>query len=215
MSPTPRDIERFVVLAATDDSPAAHEVLRVAANFARAAVGGELHLVHVIENLPPPALLVPRPTGLGISASEITAAARRRLDEQAAEARTQFGGRIVTHVTAGSAWKQVLQAAIDLQADVILVGTHGRKGLERMVLGSVAERVTRSASCPVVVVRRKDYHASVPPEIEPACPDCLRTQRETHGATLWCERHSQHHPRADLHYEVPESFGMGSQLIRP
>lgn len=215
MSPSPAEISRFVVLAALDASEAAHEIVRVAANLARGVAGGELHLVHVVEDLPPPASLVPAPLGIGVSSTEIIAEARKRIEGLAAEARGLFAGRLSTHVAAGSAWKQILQVAVDVQADLLVVGTHGRHGVKRLLLGSVAEAVTRKASCPVLVVREKDYHAFVPPEIEPACPDCVAVQQRTGGAQLWCERHSQHHPHAHLHYEVPESFGLGSQLFRP
>ncbi len=142
-----------------------------------------------MEDLPPPVSFVPRPVGLGVSTLEIVGAARRRLDRASAEARGSFDGRIVCHLTAGSAWKQILQTAIDVQADVVLVGTHGRSGLKRMLLGSCAESVVRKASCPVIVVRTKDYHSHVPPEIEPACGECLRAQLESGGEKLWCERH--------------------------
>ncbi len=214
MSPAHGETARFVVLAAVDASEAAHEVLRVGANFARATRGGELHLVHVVEDLPPPVSIAPPPAGLGVTSDEIVAAARKHVEALAAEARTQFRGRLSTHVAAGSAWKQILQVAIDVQADLVIVGTHGRSGVKRLLLGSVAESVVRKASCPVLVVREKDYHAFVPPEIEPACPECLAKQRETGGSRLWCDRHAQHHPHAHLHYEIPESFGLGSQLVR-
>jgi nucleotide-binding universal stress UspA family protein len=206
---------RFVVLGAVDDGPLAREIVRVSASFARMTPGGELHLIHVLENLPPRVSAVPAPIGLGITTAEIAAEARKRLDELSAVARAEFTGRVVGHLAAGSSWREILQVAIDLQADVVLVGTHGRTGVKRLLLGSVAETVVRKASCPVIVVRPKDYHAFVPPEIEPPCPDCLRVQQETSGARLWCERHSEHHPRAHVHYELPEGFGAGSQLIRP
>jgi nucleotide-binding universal stress UspA family protein len=213
MSPTEQP-PRFVVLGAVDDGPLAREVVRVSANFARSAPGGELHLIRVLENLPPRVSVVPAPVGLGVTTAEIAAEARKRLDELSAVARAQFKGRIVGHLAAGSAWREILQVAIDLQADVVLVGTHGRTGVKRLLVGSVAESVVRKASCPVIVVRPKDYRAFVPPEIEPACPDCLRVQQETAGARLWCERHSEHHPRAHVHYDLPEGSGAGSQLTR-
>jgi nucleotide-binding universal stress UspA family protein len=194
---------RFVVLAAVDGSPLEREVVRVGANFARSAMGGELHLVQVVEDLPPPVALVPAPLGLGVTTAEVVATARRRLDHVAADARTQFAGRIVEHLAAGSAWKQILQIALDVQADVLLVGTHGRTGIKRMLLGSVAEAVVRRASCPVITVRAKDYHAFVPAEIEPACSDCLRAQHETNGARLWCDAHaSSDEHRGHIHYEA-------------
>jgi nucleotide-binding universal stress UspA family protein len=206
---------RFVVLAAVDDSEAAHGVVGAAANLARTSAGGELHLVHVIEDMPPPVAVVPRPAGLGITAWELETAASRRLGAQAIEAREEFKGRIVTHLAAGVAWKQILQVATDLQADVIVLSTHGRSGIKRAVIGSVAETVVRKASCPVVVVRDKDYHGLLPPEIEPPCPACVATQRESGGSRLWCDRHSQHHPRPHTYHELPEGFGAGSQLLRP
>jgi nucleotide-binding universal stress UspA family protein len=198
-SPKPR----FVVLAAINESPLEREVVRVAANFARAIPGGELHLVKVVEDMPPPVSVVPAPLGLGVTTAEIVAAARKRLDDVSGEARAQYSGRLVEHLAAGSAWKQILQLAIDLQADLLLVGTHGRTGIKRAVLGSVAEAVVRRASCPVIVVRPKDYHSSVPPEIEPACPDCLRAQRETNGARLWCDQHvGGDKRRGHVHFEA-------------
>jgi nucleotide-binding universal stress UspA family protein len=197
--------ERFVILAAVDEGPLDDEVVRASANFAR-MVQGEIHLVRVLEDLPLPVGFVPRPPGLGITTGEITASARKGLDELAAKAHgSGFAGRVAVHLAAGSASKQILQIASHVQADVILVGTHGRKGIKRMLLGSVAEAVVRRASCPVLVVRPKDYHAFLPPEIEPACTDCLRVQNETKGASLWCPRHSEHSAPGHTGYELPAS----------
>jgi nucleotide-binding universal stress UspA family protein len=203
---------RFVVLAAIDRGPLDAEVVRVSANFAQDIRGGELHLIHVIEDLPPPVGFVPRPAGLGITAGEITASGRKCLEELATTARSSFTGPVVGHLVAGSASKQILQVASDLQADVVLVGTHGRKGIKRMLLGSVAEAVVRKASCPVIVVRVKDYHGFLPPEIEPGCTDCLRVQNETHGAGLWCARHAEGNPRAHVCYELPKDGAEGAKL---
>lgn len=180
---------RFVVLGAVDDGPLAHEVARIGANFARLVPGGELHLIHVLEHLPPPVSSVPAATGLGVTAAEMKAEACRRLDELLALARGEFAGRIVGHLAAGSAWREIIQVATDLQADVVVVGTHGRTGVTRFVVGSVAESVVRRASCPVIVVRPKDYQGRVPAEVEP--------------------------PRAHVHYELPEGFGPESHPIRP
>ena len=166
MSPARAATGRFVVLAALDGSEAASEIVRVAANLARNTPGGELHLVHVVENLPAPVTLVPAPLGLGVTAVEMMADGRKRIQALAVEARSSFGGRLLTHVASGSACKQILQVAIDVQADLLVVGTHGRGGVKRVLLGSVAETVVRKASCPVLVVREKDYHAFVPPEIQ-------------------------------------------------
>jgi nucleotide-binding universal stress UspA family protein len=58
--------------------------------------------------------------------------------------------RYETLVTRGDPAEQVLNAARSLEADLIVMGTHGRKGLSHLVLGSVAERVVRESPVPVL-----------------------------------------------------------------
>jgi nucleotide-binding universal stress UspA family protein len=85
--------------------------------------------------------------------------------------------RVHTHLRFGAAADEIADLATDLEADLIVVGTHSRRGMERLLLGSVAERVVRIAPCPVVVVREKA--ASNIPKIQPPCPSCveIRTAR--------------------------------------
>jgi nucleotide-binding universal stress UspA family protein len=66
-------------------------------------------------------------------------------------------GRVVTHARIGSAVDTLLQMAVDYDADLLIVGTHGRRGLVRLSLGSVAERLMREARCAVLVSRPKNY----------------------------------------------------------
>jgi len=54
----------------------------------------------------------------------------------------------------GDAHEATLRVAQEIQADLIVMGTHGRTGLGRLVMGSVAEQVVRKATCPVLTVRR-------------------------------------------------------------
>ena len=61
------------------------------------------------------------------------------------------------HARIGRPAQAIVQVAVDYDADLILVGTHGRRGLERLLLGSVAGDVARNASCPVWVARPKDH----------------------------------------------------------
>ena len=105
--------------------------------------------------------------------------------------------------------------AAHLDADIVFVGTHNRMGIKRVALGSVAETIAHHARCPVLIVRPKEHGVQPESTIEPPCPDCVRAQEESHGARLWCARHGTRHPRAHVHYEVPESFGVGSMLVRP
>lgn len=68
--------------------------------------------------------------------------------------------RILAAVDFGEPAERILALAKSLDADLIVVGTHGRRGVERLMLGSVAETVLRNAHCPVLVVREKQ-HAKV------------------------------------------------------
>lgn len=65
--------------------------------------------------------------------------------------------RIHPHVRIGEAADTMLQAAIDYDADLLVVGTNARRGLDRMLLGSVSEKLVRTACCPVLVARPKNY----------------------------------------------------------
>lgn len=66
-------------------------------------------------------------------------------------------GAVHPHARIGKPANALVQVAVDYDADLILVGTHGRRGLERLLLGSVAQEVVRNASCPVWVARPKDH----------------------------------------------------------
>ena len=57
---------------------------------------------------------------------------------------------------------QIVRAAADLKADLIVLGTHGRSGLKHALFGSVAEKVVRKAPCPVLSVRHPDHKFEMP-----------------------------------------------------
>jgi hypothetical protein len=137
------------------------------------------------------------------------------LDQRAAEANAKSGVAVIGHLGEGDPSRVIAQMASDLDADVLFVGTHGRRGMARWVMGSIAEQLVRRAPCPVYVAREKTHGTSAGAEVEPPCPDCLALQRATQGAKLWCPRHEQRHPRPHLHYKAVDGFGAGSSLIRP
>jgi nucleotide-binding universal stress UspA family protein len=66
----------------------------------------------------------------------------------------------------GSAAPEILRLAEESHADLIVLGTHGRRGLSRLLMGSVAEEVLRRAACPVLTVKTPVAE----PAAEPACP---------------------------------------------
>jgi hypothetical protein len=65
--------------------------------------------------------------------------------------------RCQTHLCRGVAGPEILTTAKELAIDLIILSTHGRKGLERMLLGSTAEQIVRHAACPILVVRPNEH----------------------------------------------------------
>lgn len=65
--------------------------------------------------------------------------------------------QIKGHARIGDPVATLLQMCVDYDADLLVVGTHGRSGIDRMLVGSVAEQLVRKARCPVLVARPKDY----------------------------------------------------------
>jgi len=199
---------RSVILVGMDFSETSMVALRAAEDIARYTPNAELHLAHAFE---PGVSLASRELGPSSQLTEDLSKAREELNKLV-EAATRGPARVMGHLLVGSPAKAIVQLASDISADLLVVGTHGRTGFDRLMFGSVAEKVVRAAPCPVLTVRPK----TVPiwEQIEPPCPACVTVQRTTSGATLWCEQHSQHHPRAHTYRETPPSFGMGAQTFR-
>jgi len=85
--------------------------------------------------------------------TELTAVIRAAFEARDAEQAVHF----FVHTRIGSPAEEILLTARDVGADMIIVGSHGRTGVKRMLLGSVSERVVREAECPVIVARTKTY----------------------------------------------------------
>jgi len=60
---------------------------------------------------------------------------------------------VETIVVKGVPFNEIINAATEINVDLIVIGTHGRTGLSHVMLGSVAEKVVRKATCPVLTVR--------------------------------------------------------------
>ena len=73
--------------------------------------------------------------------------------DRAANTLASAGLSVTTSVATGDARSMILQEAVRWQADLIVLGSHGRKGLGRFFLGSVSEAVARHAHCSVQIVR--------------------------------------------------------------
>lgn len=140
------------ILVPTDLSEGAEAALDYACELA-AKLGATLHLVHVIGI---PSLGVPE---LGVAVTSTVIDQLITEDQTAVDAladarrdRVTFGQVLLK---TGDARDVIDQTAKELGIDLIVMGTHGRRGIRRALLGSVAESIVRSAPCPVLTVRNE------------------------------------------------------------
>jgi nucleotide-binding universal stress UspA family protein len=152
------------ILHPTDFSEASDDAFQVACALARAR-GAGLHVLHVLHVA----------GHLVVSRVEGSPDAEHDQEEPTTklhEIRPEDAGIPVEHqlLLGGDPATEILRIAQAIQADLIVMGTHGRTGLRRLLLGSVAEQVVRRASCPVVTVKGpRPHHAPAQPPAVPAC----------------------------------------------
>ena len=213
-TPSSRQVAKYILLAAIDESAAAAWVIEAARQQARAIPGIEIHLAHAIEPLAAPAVALGGAMITLPSSSELMKQGREYLERWA----VALGGEnhtVRTHLLVGDPGGEVLKLAGEVEADLLVVGTHDPGRIERLLFGSVAERLVRAAPCAVLVTRQKRPDVANVPAIEPVCPQCQEAREKSGGEQMWCARHSEHHPRAHTYGESAGSFGVGSSTFRP
>ena len=131
------------ILCPVDLDQTSLAAVSVAAALARGH-NATVHLLHVL----------PLAVEEAFSFGEIESAARTKL-ERIGHQRLKVGTRYELLVVTGDPAFEVLQTAKRLGTDLIVMATHGRRGVRRLVLGSVAEHVVREAQCPVLTVKPK------------------------------------------------------------
>jgi nucleotide-binding universal stress UspA family protein len=136
------------ILIAVDGSPIAAHAADVGIELAR-SLGGEVALIHVVD---PAQNWAPES---GVPAAELVKLAEQDGKRLLADLRLRatLPAPPLEFVQVGKPASEIVKAAKDWPADIIVIGSHGRGGISRLLLGSVAERVMRHASCPVLVVR--------------------------------------------------------------
>ena len=136
------------ILIAVDESPIAAHAADVGAQLAT-ALGAELARVSVVD---PTQTVAP---DSGVPAADLIALAEKDAKRLLAgfQQRAPQGNPSLEFVAVGKPASEIVKAAQEWPADVIVIGSHGRHGLERALLGSVAEGVMRHAPCSVLVVR--------------------------------------------------------------
>lgn len=207
MATTSVDGKPYIIVVGVDFSEASELAVHRAFELASEREQSELHLVNVVQTYGPQ-VAYEMPMDASALTVLTTAEARTRFKAYADQAVARFTAqnagqrlsRVFTHVRFDSVADEIAQLAADLEADLVVVGTHGRRGLSRMLLGSSAEATVRLAPCPVLVVRPKALPDS-PPRIEPPCPDCVAARTASGGSEMWCERHRERHGQRHTYYQ--------------
>jgi len=171
-----REPYRIVVGVAFDET--GDQALVEAIRIARDHPNDELHPVHVVETTPT------HDAGRLAQLADLAETARDHLRKRVLEiVDVLYPGEsweqsFVLHVRIGRAAEALEQVAVDVNADLLVIGTHGRKGVERFFLGSVAETLMNKAHLSVLVARPKDFtglpqteHAEPPRPGESLRPD--------------------------------------------
>jgi nucleotide-binding universal stress UspA family protein len=149
------------ILAAVDFSRYSEAVLEHALAIAD-LYAAEVHVMHAWQ-IPPiasPELLAAGPAGVLGFDEHVRAEAERTLRNFVAPFASRRDLRIHTCLALGEPAERIVSLAKDGDYDLIVMGTHGRTGLDRFVMGSIAEKVVRRATCPVLTVRDRSKEAA-------------------------------------------------------
>lgn len=145
------------IVVAYDFSPSSQEALRQAVDF---ATRGTQHVLQIAAVLDPHDRMIIAGESEPPTYETADKVQKLILDQVTAA----FAGRpteapieFFVHARIGKAAVEVLALAAEVGADHIFIGSHGKTGVERLVLGSVSERVVREAKCPVTVARARTY----------------------------------------------------------
>jgi nucleotide-binding universal stress UspA family protein len=151
------------ILVGTDFGEAADRALDVALDLAPLSKA-VVTILYV--SLLPPSAYAPYAQGPYFSEDEMSKSAQHQLDRLIDRARERYD-RVGGVLSSGDPAERILEVARDEDVDLIVVGTHSRHGLPRIVMGSVAETVARGATVPVLTVPAK---ASSSPRASSAAP---------------------------------------------
>jgi nucleotide-binding universal stress UspA family protein len=142
------------ILVPTDFSETSKKALQYALRFAE-QFGCEIALLYVVEPATP-IVEAPLPVEVLTGEDEFSMA-ENDLARLAAESHTNDAHSVSSFVRVGHAPNEITKTANDLDVDLIIIATHGYTSWRHFCIGSTAERVVRTAPCPVLVVREKEH----------------------------------------------------------
>jgi nucleotide-binding universal stress UspA family protein len=144
------------ILVPTDFSDCAKQAVTYASELAK-RFGAELYLLHVVQ----PPVAYPYAVPLFDEAAHPEASAAKELEAlEVADGEQIY--RVERSIRTGTPFVEIVRHAKESEVDLIVIGTHGLTGLTHMLLGSVAEKVVRKASCPVLTVRPEGHQFVMP-----------------------------------------------------
>ena len=154
------DVKIATMVCAVDFSENSDYALQYAINLA-SVFNAELKLLHVVELPFLPSYSLAGVPDLSLPVEQVEENAKEHMEGLLKECRKQYD-RVTGDLRTGSPFLEIIGYARDVEADMIVVGTHGRSGLSHMLIGSVAEKVVRKASCPVLTIRHPDHAFEMP-----------------------------------------------------
>lgn len=196
--------KRCVIVVGVDFSDLGDRAFEQAYELAAASANSEIHALFVIPTTsinPLTGYAAPEPAGparLEEGTAQLTQHVNSLLFNVGGHRHP--GMRVYSHVRIDVPLIGIIQLATEVEASFIVLGTHGRHGIARWLLGSVAEGVVRQALCPVLVVPPEQTTSELP-KIEPVCSACLEARTTSRGQDLWCEQHHQRHGRRHTYHQ--------------
>lgn len=149
------------VLVATDFSEPSDVALGYGRHFAR-TFGARLHVLHVVENVMARFAADAYPVLLPDLQREVEEAGEKQLIAALENEDFQQLEAVPAVVTSTAPAAAIVEYAKEHDVDLIILGTHGRGAVAKLLMGSVAERVVRTAGCPVLTVRHPEHEFIVP-----------------------------------------------------
>jgi len=139
------------ILLPTDLSSASISAFKYAKSLAE-KYGATIYVLHVLENIPP--VLSIRSLDLTLERLEknMEENAKNQLEKIVKE-NLKTKNKVQTFIRKGVVDDEIIKFAEEKKVDLIVMGTHGRTGIELTILGSIAEKVVRKAKCPVLTVK--------------------------------------------------------------
>jgi nucleotide-binding universal stress UspA family protein len=142
------------ILAPTDFSEYSKQAVACALELAK-KFSAKLSILHVVELPPYPVEGYVPPSLTATFMEDLEREASRQLAQMVPEAESA-GVNVVRLVAVGSPYRKIIDTAEAEQVDLIVMATAGRTGFSHLIMGSIAERVVRTASCPVLTLRPRE-----------------------------------------------------------